>query len=143
VILKSHAALIGNAGALQRNPTALLVARQLLEYFEAHMRAEENLAIFANIRGASPEAIAGRIFSQMTIGGLQGPTLSKVIVRDGDPNWYAVNIIVRRSELFKAINELRSIGGSGVVVMPLTYIFEEEPPRYMAMLQALEKMGEG
>jgi ATP phosphoribosyltransferase len=73
----------------------------------------------------------------MTIGGLQGPTLSKVIVRDGDPNWYAVNIIVRRSEIFKAITELRSIGGSGVVVMPLTYIFEEEPPRYMAMLKAL------
>jgi ATP phosphoribosyltransferase len=61
----------------------------------------------------------------------------------GDPNWYAVNIIVRRTEIFKAINELRAIGGSGVVVMPLTYIFEEEPPRYMAMLEALEKMGEG
>jgi ATP phosphoribosyltransferase len=137
VILKSQAALIANKNTLRRSPGALQVARQLLEFFEAHLRAEENLAIFANMRGDSAEAIAGRIFSQMTIGGLQGPTLSKVIVRDGDPNWFAVNIIVRRGEIFKAINELRAIGGSGVVVMPLTYIFEEEPPRYMAMVEAL------
>jgi ATP phosphoribosyltransferase len=75
--LRSQAALIANANSLRRNPTALQVARQLLEYFEAHLRAEENLAIFANMRGASAEAIAGRIFSQMTIGGLQGPTLPK------------------------------------------------------------------
>jgi ATP phosphoribosyltransferase len=142
VILRSQAALIANTGSLRRNPSALPVARQLLEYFEAHRRATENLAIFANMRGASPEAIAGRIFSQPTIGGLQGPTLSKVVVKDGDPNWFAVNIIVRRTELFTAINELRSIGGSGVVVMPLTYIFEEEPPRYMAMLEALERVNE-
>jgi ATP phosphoribosyltransferase len=140
VILRSQAALIANVGSLRRNPLALRVARQLLEYFEAHRRATENLAIFANMRGASPEAIAARIFSQPTIGGLQGPTLSKVVAKDGDPNWYAVNIIVRRNDLFTAINELRSIGGSGVVVMPLTYIFEEEPPRYMAMLEALERI---
>ncbi|MEN4041057.1 MAG: ATP phosphoribosyltransferase [Anaerolineaceae bacterium] len=138
MILKSQAALIANTRALRDRPAALQIARQLLEFFEAHLRAEENLAIFANMRGASPESIAERIFSQMTIGGLQGPTLSRVIVRDGDPNWYAVNIIVRRSEIFTAINELRAIGGSGVVVMPLTYIFEEEPPRYMAMLNALQ-----
>jgi ATP phosphoribosyltransferase len=139
VILRSQAALIANAGSLRRNPAALQVARQLLEYFEAHRRATENLAIFANMRGTSPEAIAGRLFSQPTIGGLQGPTLSKVVVREGDPNWWAVNIIVKRADLFTAINELRAIGGSGVVVMPLTYIFEEEPPRYMAMLEALGK----
>jgi ATP phosphoribosyltransferase len=140
MILRSQAALIANANSLRSNPAALQVAQQLLEYFEAHLRAAENLAIFANMRGTSPEAIAERIFSQMTISGLQGPTLSKVIVRNGDPNWYAVNIIVRRTEIFKAINELRAIGGSGVVVMPLTYIFEEEPPRYMAMLETLGKV---
>jgi ATP phosphoribosyltransferase len=52
-------------------------------------------------------------------------------------NWFAVNVIVHRAELFKAVNELRAIGGSGVVVLPVTYIFEEEPPRYKAMLAAL------
>ena len=46
--------------------------------------------------------------------------------------------IVRRNELFRAIGELRSIGGSGVVVLPVKYIFDEEPPRYAALLQSLK-----
>lgn len=139
LIQSSQAALIANKDILKSNPLALKVARQLLEYFEAHLRASENLAIFANMRGTSPEAIAERIFSQPVIAGLQGPTVSRVVVREQDPNWYAVNIIVQRSKIFDAITELREIGGSGVVVMPVTYIFDEEPPRYMAMLQALAK----
>ena len=139
VIQPSQAALIANRAALQANPQALAVARHLIEFFEAHLRASENLAIFANMRGLSPHAIAQRIFQQPTIGGLQGPTISPVVVRDGDPNWYAVHIVVRRERLFQAVTELRAIGGSGVVVAPVSYIFEEEPPRYTAMLQALEE----
>lgn len=136
-IQHSQAALIANQRSLCSRPAALAIARQLLEYFEAHLRASENLAIFANMRGPSPEAIAARLFAEKTIGGLQGPTISKVVVRDADPNWYALHIVVRREQLFQAISELRAIGGSGVVVAPVTYIFEEEPPRYRAMLQAL------
>ncbi|RPI94241.1 MAG: ATP phosphoribosyltransferase, partial [Chloroflexi bacterium] len=139
LIQLSQAALIANKDTLKANPAALGVARQLLEFFEAHLHASENLAIFANMRGTSPEAIAERIFSQPAISGLQGPTISRVVVREHDPNWFAVNIIVPRSQIFLAITELRAIGGSGVVVMPVTYIFDEEPPRYMAMLQALEE----
>lgn len=137
LILKSQAVLIANVNALKTNPKALNIAHYLLEFFEARQRAEENVAIFANMRGQSPEAIADKIFNKPTISGLQGPTISKVIVRDHDANWYAVNIIVKRSDLYKAINELREIGGSGVVVQPVNYIFEEEPPRYKAMLNAL------
>jgi ATP phosphoribosyltransferase len=139
LIQPSQAALIANKDTLKANPAALGVARQLIEFFEAHLHASANLAIFANMRGPSPEAIAERIFSQPAIAGLQGPTISRVVVREQDPNWFAVNIIVQRSQIFQAITELRAIGGSGVVVMPLTYIFDEEPPRYMAMLQALKE----
>jgi ATP phosphoribosyltransferase len=32
---------------------------------------------------------------------------------------------------------LREVGGSGVVVTPVTYIFEEEPQEYREMLEAL------
>ncbi|HEY9076482.1 MAG TPA: ATP phosphoribosyltransferase [Anaerolineaceae bacterium] len=138
VIQPSQAALIANAKALKNNPLALKIARYLIEFFEAHLRASENLAIFANMRGETAESIAGLIFQQKTIGGLQGPTISRVIVREQNSNWFAVNIIVHKKDLYQAITELRSIGGSGVVVQPVTYIFEEEPPRYKAMLQALD-----
>ena len=137
-ILASQAVLIANRAALKENPAALAVARQLLEFIEAYQRAQNNLSIFANMRGESPEAIAAQVFSQKTIGGLNGPTVSQIVHRDGDPNWYALHIVIHRDELFAAINELRAIGGSGVVVAPVTYIFEEEPPRYKAMLEALK-----
>jgi ATP phosphoribosyltransferase len=137
LIQPSQAALVANKCSLQANPQALAAARLLLETFEAYLRARDNLAVFANVRGESPEAIASRIFAQRTIGGLQGPTISRLVVRDGDPNWFDVHIVVRRDHLFDAVNELRAIGGSGVVVAPVTYIFEEEPPRYAAMLAAI------
>lgn len=138
VIQPSESVLIANHAVLRSNPQALAVVRQLLEFIEARLRARDNLSIFANMRGESPEAIVARMFTQQTIGGLNGPTISRMLVRDGDPNWYDVHIIVHRDQLFAAVTELRAIGGSGVVVTPVTYIFEEEPPRYKAMLEALK-----
>jgi ATP phosphoribosyltransferase len=140
LILESQACLIANRTALKARPEVLAVARQLLEFIVAHLRAAENVSVSANIRGESPEAIAGRMFAKEVIGGLQGPTLAPVVARD-DPSgsWYAVNIIVRQDRLAQAIAELRDIGGSGVVVTPVRYIFEEEPAAYRAMLAALEE----
>jgi ATP phosphoribosyltransferase len=63
VIVRSQTALIANLQALRSNPEALNVAHHLLETFEAHLRARDNLAIFANMRGETPEAIAEKIFA--------------------------------------------------------------------------------
>jgi ATP phosphoribosyltransferase len=112
----------------------------VLEFFEAHLRAQAHYLVFANMRGESPEAIAARMFAQTHLGGLQGPTISRVIAREGGPQrgWYDVNIVVRKDSVMQAVQELRSIGGSGVVVSPVTYIFEEEPERYCKLLEALQ-----
>jgi ATP phosphoribosyltransferase len=138
IIQRSQAALIANRKALQTNPEALEMARRLLEYVEAHLRAKDNLLVIANMRGESPEAIAQRMFKETAVGGLQGPTISPVVVRDAGTNWFSVTVVVRRDYLQQAIGELRKIGGSGIIVSPVTYIFEEEPPRYNAMLAALK-----
>ncbi len=103
----------------------------------AYLRAEERLAVFANIRGESPKQIAEKIFSQKVIGGLQGPTISQVITQDSE-NWYAVHLIVGKSNLHEAVREIRAVGGSGVVVSDVNYIFEEEPEELTAMLDALK-----
>ncbi len=139
-VIQSQAILIANRAALKNRPEVLEIARVLLEYIEAHLRAEEHLAVFANMRGESPQAIAQRMFAEETLGGLQGPTISPIVAREGngDHGWYAVHIVVRRDELFRAIAELREIGGSGVVVTPVAYIFEEEPERCQALLEKLE-----
>jgi ATP phosphoribosyltransferase len=137
VIQRSQAALIANRRTLQSRPEALEMGRRLLEYIEAHLRAEGNLLVTANMRGDSPEAIAQKMFTQTVVGGLQGPTISPVMVREATTKWYSATVVVRRDQLPQAIGELRSIGGSGIIVSPVTYIFEEEPPRYKAMLEAL------
>jgi ATP phosphoribosyltransferase len=139
VMIVSQAALIANTRSLKRNPETQRYARYLLEFFEAHLRAEDSLSIFANMRGESPEAIAQRIFASCSVQGLQGPTISQVVVREAESGWWAVNMIVPRRQLFQTITELRAIGGSGVVVVPVKYIFDEEPPRYKAMLDAIRE----
>ncbi len=141
LILSSEAVLFANRRALKSRLEILDVARQMLELIEAYLRAQGSYTVTANMRGDSPEAIAHLMFTQTNISGLQGPTISTVFPHavSGDANgWYAINIIVRKTELFKAVSELRSIGGSGVIVTPCAYIFEEEPARYRSMLDALE-----
>jgi ATP phosphoribosyltransferase len=135
-ILASQACLIANREALEKGAKALETARQLLEFIVAHLRAQNNLALYANMRGQSPEDIAAQMRTQQVISGLQGPTISRVIT-EKNGGWYAVHIVVRKDQLAQAIRELRAIGGSGVVVTSVKYIFEEEPAAYRSMLEAL------
>jgi ATP phosphoribosyltransferase len=137
LVLQSQACLVANKARLKSSPQVLAIAKQLLEFIVAHLRAMENVSIFANIRGESAESIAQRMFTRSVIGGLQGPTLSPVITRQGD-KWFATNLVVRKDELVQAIAQLREVGGSGVVVTPVVYIFEEEPEEITGMLAALE-----
>jgi ATP phosphoribosyltransferase len=105
------------------------------------LRAQGSYLIIANVRGASPEAIAQQMYEHPHIRGLQGPTIAPVVPHNGlavgGEKWFAINIVVRKSDLIQAIAELRTIGGSGVIVAPLTYIFEEEPERSKALLAAI------
>lgn len=137
-IVDSQAVLIGNRAALESRPEVLALARELLEFIEAHLRACGQHMVFANMRGESPEAVAERIFAQTDLGGLQGPTISPVIARNPEGNnWWAINIVVPSARLYEAIRQIRGVGGSGVIVTPATYIFEERPVRYQRLLEAL------
>jgi ATP phosphoribosyltransferase len=138
VILHSQAVLIGNRLALQTRPELLALAREMLEYVEAHLRAQDHYLVTAHVRGDSAEAIAARIFTQTHLAGLQGPTIAPVFHReDNRRRWFSVTVVVRRDRLTPAMSELRAIGGSGVIVSPLTYIFEEEPARYRQLWVAV------
>ena len=136
-ILSSQGCLIANRSRMKNNPDTLDIARTLLEFIVAFLRAKENVSVFVNIRGDSPEIIARRMFEKGAIGGLQGPTLSPVITRQGE-KLYAAHLVVRKDQLSQAISDLRSVGGSGVVISPVSYIFEEEPVEFQMMVKQLE-----
>jgi ATP phosphoribosyltransferase len=139
-ILKSEAILIGNSKAL-KDSQLLNITKDLLEFFEATLRAEGFFSVFVNIRGENEEIIANSIYSKEFLKGLQGPTISPVITKNGE-KMFAIHIIVKKMNLQEAIKNLREIGGSGVVVLPTVYIFEEEPHRYQLLLKKIgEKNG--
>jgi len=134
-IIDSEAVLIGNNTALKDKPV-LALARELIEYIEATLRAQNFVSLFVNMKGASCEEIVNAIFSKKGLEGLQGPTISPVYTKSGE-RMYAVHVIVEKVKLQQAIRNLRAIGGSGVVVAPTSYIFEKEPLRYKQLLKKL------
>ena len=50
---------------------------------------------------------------------------------------YAASVCVPKKSLYNAVKKLRAMGGSGVLVSPMTYIFDEEPKRWHQLLAEL------
>jgi ATP phosphoribosyltransferase len=50
---------------------------------------------------------------------------------------YAASICVHKKKLYDSVKQLRALGGSGVLVSPMTYIFDEEPRRWHSLLNVL------
>lgn len=136
-ILQSQACFIANRKILKRDQVILDISRTFLEYFEATIRAKDYFSVFINMRGKDLEDIANKMITQQSLKGLQGPTISPVISSEGG-SWFAIHIIVEKSKLTETIRALRKIGGSGVVVSPTLFIFEEEPKRYKELVKNLE-----
>ena len=92
--------------------------------------------VTANIRATSKAECAQAIFDKTGHAGLQGPTINDVYTRGGE-KYVAATVMVPSQELYPAIKELRAIGGSGIIVKPVTYIFDEEPLRWRKLLEEL------
>lgn len=139
-VLESQAVLVATKKSLTQREGVLDAMHEILERLEAHLRATGQFTVVANMRGNSAEEVAERILSQSSLSGLQGPTISPVFCkRDGKitVDYYAIVICVPKKALYKSVQQLRAIGGSGVLVSPLTYIFDEETPRWRALLSKL------
>ncbi|EFJ44610.1 hypothetical protein VOLCADRAFT_106379 [Volvox carteri f. nagariensis] len=103
------------------------IVHELIERFDGHLKAEQYYSVIANMRGNSPE---------------QGPTICNVYNRSpqaegAKQHFYAATICVRKKQLYGAVKALQKLGGSGVLVQPMTYIFDEEPARWTKLLTTL------
>ncbi|PIA36996.1 hypothetical protein AQUCO_03100029v1 [Aquilegia coerulea] len=140
IILESQAVLVASKKSLIQREGVLDTTHEILERLEAHLRAAGQFTVTANMRGGSAEEVAERILSQPSLSGLQGPTVSPVFCkRDGKATseYYAIVICVPKKALYKSVQQLRAIGGSGVLISPLTYIFDEQTPRWRDILLTL------
>lgn len=140
VVLESQAVLVASRKSMVQRKGVLETTHEMLERLEAHLRAIGQFTVTANMRGSSAEEVAERVLSQPSLSGLQGPTVSPVFCkRDGKvtADYYAIVICVPKKALYKSVQQLRAIGGSGVLISPLTYIFDEETPRWRQLLSEL------
>ncbi|XP_004485463.1 ATP phosphoribosyltransferase 2, chloroplastic-like [Cicer arietinum] len=140
IVLESQAALVASRKSMIERKGVLETTHEMLERLEAHLRASGQFTVTANMRGSSAEEVAERVLSQPSLAGLQGPTVSPVFCkRDGkvSADYYAIVICVPKKALYKSIQQLRAVGGSGVLISPLTYIFDEETPRWRQLLSKL------
>lgn len=135
-ILRSQACLIANRRTLRECADRLAAVRKILELIEARRRASGFMRITANIRGESEEQVAAQIWARPELAGLAGPTVSRVYGQ-GPDRWYAVAIVVREDCLLEAVEHLRAVGGSGVTVLPATYVFESRSLHYERLLDEL------
>lgn len=138
-ILKSQACLIGNRRLLKQNSSSLQMTRFILELMEARLRATDYYSLTANIRGESPEAIAEHLRGHPEVAGIQGPTISKVYSKlSQEQEWYAVTVVVETDKVVEAVETLRQLGGSGIIVFSANYVFEGESHAYQRLVQQLE-----
>ena len=144
-VLESQGCLVASRTALLERPGTLEIIHEMLERLEAHLRAEGLFMVTANVRGASAEEVATKLATSggQLLKGLQGPTVSPIYTpsADGSPSkegsFYAVSLAVPKTRIYETVKELRKNGGSGVLTFPLTYVFDEEPPRWSTLINNL------
>jgi ATP phosphoribosyltransferase len=139
-ILHTEACLVGNRRALAASPAKRETVRHILELVEASLRAQRYYSVTANLKGSSEEEVARALLDRPATRGSSGPTVSRVYTAgdaDGDSHWFAATIIVDASSLQAAVDHLREVGGSGMSVVPVRYLFDERCQSYDALLREL------
>jgi ATP phosphoribosyltransferase len=156
-IMRSQACLIGNGRALTDSREKREITRQILELIEARLRAQDYYSVTANLRGASEGEVARALLASPATRGMRGPTVARVYTApeiepqtggqlegvggDGretqEGHWFAATIIVGADALQAAIDHLRIVGGSGMSVVPVRYLFDARSHAFEAALDAL------
>ncbi len=94
------------------------IVHELIERFDAHLKAENYYSVIANMRGNSPEQVASLLTGQ-GLGGLQGPTICNVYGMNPDGTashgFYAATICVPKKELYKAVKALQKVRESDLI----------------------------
>lgn len=143
-ILRSQACLVVGRRAMQQDSTKLRAVQKILELIEARRRARGFAQVIANVPGASAAEVAARVMESPDLRGLQGPTVAPVYpsnaMAGGVHNaglWFAVSLIIHADGILAAVDHLRSLGSTGIVMLPLQYAFGETSVAYDQLVAAL------
>ncbi|HWQ12366.1 MAG TPA: ATP phosphoribosyltransferase [Roseiflexaceae bacterium] len=137
-LLRSQACLLASRRSLRVRPAALPAVRTVLELVEARRRARRFVQVTANIAGESLEDVGRRVAARPELAGLQGPTIAPLWTREGGHGgWYMVTIVVPQESVLALVDHLRALGGSGMAIVPVQYVFEARSEAYEALQSEL------
>ena len=128
-ILVSQACLIGNPLLLAASPTALQLARSVVELMEAHLQAEPFYRLSANVRGPSAAEVSATILARSDLAGLRGPTVARVYNVE-EQDWHNVSLLVKKEKLLEAVDHLRDCGAVDIAASQVSYLFDGHSQAY-------------
>lgn len=142
-ILRSQACLIGGRRELARDERKREAVQTILELLEARRRARGLAQIIANVPGTDAATVAAQVTAHPDLRGLQGPTLAPVYSSQVEDSgqWFSASIVVVADRTLAAVTHLRSIGSTGIIVVPVQYAFADQSETYSRLLQALTVQG--
>jgi len=152
-ILRSQACLIVGRRSLQQAADKLATVKSMLELIEARRRARSYAQVIANVPGTSVEDVGQRIVAVPDLAGLQGPTIAPVFDKTFNmprpeasaetPHWYSISVVVHSERTLRAVDHLRSLGSTGIVVLPLHYVFGDRSDSFSRLVERLGTTNEG
>jgi len=140
-IVEAEACLIGNRKAIEANPELLDAVRVMTEYIDASLNGREFFRVTVDIQGETANDVARKIASNDITKGLLGPTVAPIYSTNGvhsGSEWFTVTLIVGQKNLLKAVEHVREMGGRHVIASPVRYIFLEQAPTFVELLNKLE-----
>jgi ATP phosphoribosyltransferase len=137
-LLRSQACLIAHRGALRASPVARDAVRQMLELMEARRRARHFVQVTANIAGDSLEAVGRRFTARRELAGVQGPTIAPIWPAGGAGGWYMVTVVVPEERTLEVVRHVRALGGDGIAVVPVQYLFGAASTTFEHVRQMLD-----
>jgi ATP phosphoribosyltransferase len=138
ILIDSQACLIGNRTGLRGNAEALNNVQIFLEHIDGAINGRNYYQIIANVKGDNAQDVAHKVSLNPLTQGLQGPTIAPTYSSgDSEATWYTVTIIVTSKALLEAVQHLRQIGGTHIIVTPIRYIFMEASESYNRLLEQL------
>ena len=133
-ILVSQACLIANPLLLAASPTALQLARSVVELMEAHLHAEPFYRLSANVRGSSAEDVSATILARPDLAGLRGPTVARVYNVE-EQDWHSVSLLVKKEKLLEAVDHLRGCGAVDISASQVSYLFDGHSQAYQNLFE--------
>lgn len=136
-VLESEACLIGNRKVLENNPELREAVRLMTEYIDASLQGKQFFQVTVDVQGETAEAVAAKVSSSALTQGLLGPTIAPIYGTNGGASWFTVTLIVSQKKLLSAVEHLRAMGGRHVIASPVRYIFLEQAPTFVKLLEKL------